>query len=205
MRTALLTVAVFLGAGAVAAEEKAEAPSWSWSLSGTQYWLPNEPDFLLGVGIAKRDRLHLETRWQYEDLRSLSVFAGYTFSAGETVHVEATPIAGPLLGRTTGLIPGLELTVGWRWLTFYTEDEYVFDLGDSSANFFYTWTELTATPVEFLTVGIVGQRTREVHTSVDIQRGLLARATYGPVTLGVYVFNIGTSDWYLLTGITIAH
>jgi hypothetical protein len=200
-----IAFAVFAATGAAFAAGEAEAPSWSWSLTGTQYWLPNEPDFLLGIGIAKHGSLHLETRWQYEDLRSLSAFAGWTFFAGDAVHVEATPMAGPLIGRTTGLIPGLELTVGWRWLTFYTEDEYVFDLGDSSANYFYAWTELTATPVEFLTVGLVGQRTRQVHTSLDIQRGLLARLTWGPLTLGVYAFNIGTSDWYLSTGLTFAH
>ncbi len=192
--------ALMLAAAAVAAQEPA---SWSWSLSGSQYWLPHEPDFLLGIGTADRGALHLEARWQYEDLRSVSVFAGRKFGFGEDLHLDVTPIAGPLLGRTSGIVPGVEADLSWRWLRLYTEDEYVFAFDDSSANYFYTWTELTATPWEFLTLGLVGQRTRLVQRPVEIERGILARLSVRAITLGVYLFNPATPDWYVVTGLTI--
>ena len=201
MRICLLAALVFPAAGLAA--DKHEAPSWSFSLTGTQYWLPHEPDFLLGIFTAGNGSLHSEVRWQYEDLRSLSAFAGWTFATGEVVHLEVTPIVGPIVGRSTGVIPGLELNLGWKWLNLYTEDEYFIDIHDSSLNYFYSWNELTATPLEFLTVGLVGQRTHTIHDSIDIQRGLLARLTWKGFTLGAYAFNIGTSDWYLSTGLTI--
>src|SRR4051794_8871707 len=168
MRASLVLAAASLVATAALAQEPAP-PTWSWSLTGSQYWLPHEPDFLLGVATADRDALHLEARWQYEDLRSVSLFAGrrFGFPLGEELHLDVTPIAGPLLGRTNGIVPGIEVDLAWRWLRFYTEDEYVFAFEDSSANFFYTWTELTVTPWEFLSVGVVGQRTRLVHTPVE--------------------------------------
>jgi hypothetical protein len=193
-------VAVLLAATGAFAEEPS---AWSWSLSGTQYWLPHDPDFLLGVGTADRGALHLEARWQYEDLQSLSLLVGRRFGFGEDVHLDVTPIVGPLLGRTNGIVPGAEVGLTWRWLSLYTEDEYVVVPSDSSANYFYSWTELTVTPWDFLTLGVVGQRTRLVQTSVEIERGLLARLSIGPVTIGVYVFNPATPDWYVATGLTI--
>src|SRR5689334_22084961 len=94
-RSSLILVCAAALPGAVAAQPavptpQPAAPAWSWSLSGTQYWIPNEPDFLLGIGTADLDALHLEGRWQYEDHRSASFFAGWTFSAGKDLHLDIT-------------------------------------------------------------------------------------------------------------------
>ncbi len=180
-----------------------EAPSWSWSASAYQYWLPGDSDFLVGIATADHGALHLEARWQYEDLRSASAFAGWTFEAGEELHLEVTPIAGVVFGRTTGLVPGLELDLGWRWLGFYVEAEYVLDLEDTGASYFYLWSELTATPAKWLALGLVGQRTRLVKTSVEVQRGLLGRLSHGGLSAAVYLFNPATPDWFAVTALSL--
>ncbi len=190
-------------ARAAAPEPPAGAQSWSWSAAAYQYWLPKEPDFLLAIATADRGPLHLEARWQYENLRSVSAFAGWTFSAGEELALEATPIAGAVLGRTNGLVPGLELDLAWRWLELYAEAEYVFDLEDSGASYFYLWSELTASPLDAVSLGLVAQRTREVHTSVDVQRGLLGRVTLHGISLTAYFFNPATPDWFVVTALSV--
>jgi len=43
--------------------------------------------------------------------------------------------------------------------------------------------------VDWLRVGLVGQRTRVFEDGLDVQRGLLAQATVGRWTLGVDWFN----------------
>jgi hypothetical protein len=197
----LLHVADAAAAGP-AAGAGPEAPSWSWSAAAYQYWLPKDSDFLLGIATADHGGLHLEARWNYEDLRSASLFAGWTFEAGEALRVAATPIAGVVLGRTNGLVPGLELDLRWRWLGLYAEAEYVVDLEDSGASFFYLWSELTASPAEWLALGLVAQRTRLVKTSVEVQRGLMGRLMLGGLSVAVYAFNPATPDWFAVTALS---
>ncbi|HEU4383734.1 MAG TPA: hypothetical protein VFR85_09545 [Anaeromyxobacteraceae bacterium] len=193
-------------AGAAAAEaqpagQAPEAPSWSWEASAYQYFLPRDADFLLGIAKADRGGLHLEARWNYEDLRTGSLWAGWNFETGEALKLLITPMAGVVLGRTNGLAPGLELDLSWRWLEWYAEAEYVIDLENGGASYFYLWSELTTSPAEWLALGLVGQRTRVVQTSVEVQRGLLGRLTFGGLSATVYAFNPATPDWFAVAAL----
>ena len=69
-----------------------------------------------------------------------------------------------------------------------------FDAGDSSANFFYTWSELTYSPLEWLRAGLAIQRTKAYKTELDLQRGFLVGVAYKKVDLTGYVFNAGWTD-----------
>ncbi|NTW67735.1 MAG: hypothetical protein HGB21_15740 [Nitrospirae bacterium] len=61
-------------------------------------------------------------------------------------------------------------------------------------SFYYSWNELGISPLEWLRIGLVGQRTRLYQTERDIQRGFFAQLMYRKATLGVYVFNPDDSD-----------
>ena len=138
---------------------------------------------------ADRGWLHLEARYNYEALDTGSAWIGYNFSVGEKLTLEFTPMLGGVFGKTTGVAPGYEFTLGWRKLQLYSEGEYVFDTGDSADSFFYTWSELTLAPVDWFRFGLVVQRTKVYKTDFDVQRGLLIRFTYKKADLGAYVFN----------------
>ena len=77
----------------------------------------------------------------------------------------------------------------WKSLELYSEGEYVFDFAGSEGNFFYNWSELTVSPLEWLRVGIATQRTRAYASNRDLQRGLMAGFTFGRATATVYVLN----------------
>ena len=49
-------------------------------------------------------------------------------------------------------------------------------------------------PVEWLRIGIAGQRTRAYGGDRDIQRGPFAQFMLGPVTIGGYWFNPGSDE-----------
>lgn len=210
MATARLTAiaaAALLQAAWVAAAEPApaapapEAPAWSFSASAWQYVLPRDPDFLLGIAAADRGGLHLEARWNYEDRRTASLWAGWSFETGEAPTLRVTPMAGVVLGNTNGIAPGVELDLAWRWLELYAEAEYVVDLEDAGGSWFYLWSELTASPAEWLALGLVGQRTRLVQTSVEVQRGLMGRLAVGGLSIAAYAFNPFTPDWYAVAAL----
>ena len=89
--------------------------------------LPAEDDhFLLPIFRADRGPLHLEGRYQYEDRHTGSAWLGWTLEAGKKVHLEVVPMAGAVFGRTNGVAPGLELTLSWKSVELYSENEYVF-------------------------------------------------------------------------------
>jgi hypothetical protein len=170
-----------------AAEHRAKA--WTFSASAYTYILPESGDYVQPTFTADRGRLHLEARYNYENLETGSAFLGVAFGGGEKVTWEVTPMIGGVFGETDGITPGYKGSLGWRRLELYSEGEYVIDLGDSSASFFYNWSELTFAPAEWVRFGIVGQRTRAYQSDREIQRGLLVGFTYKRLDVAGYVFN----------------
>jgi hypothetical protein len=191
-------------AGAQPAAPTDAAPTWSFGVSGALYLLPDEDDLFQPTLRADRGRLHLETRYNYEDRDSASLFAGANFELGDAVKLAVTPMIGGLVGQTDGIIPALEadLTVGP--LEVYGEAEYVFDLGDSESSYFYMWSELSVWPTEWLRAGVVTQRTRVYQSDRDIQRGLLLGLAFGKVDGSVYFFNPGADDHFTVISLTVS-
>ncbi|MBL7965082.1 MAG: hypothetical protein JNM31_14705 [Flavobacteriales bacterium] len=142
---------------------------------------------------ADHGRLHLEARYQWEDWRTASVWAGRWFGFGEALHVDMAPIAGFAFGNTMGVGGGLVVEAAWKNISFSTSSEYLVDLDDQAYNFTYNWSEI-AVDLDHLLVGIVTQRTRTWISPLDLQRGLLLMREQGALTFGMYLFNIGWTD-----------
>ena len=186
-----------LAAGGARAADAAPAErALSGSITGYAYLLPDQPNYGMAVGSVNYGALHLEARYNYEARASASVFVGWTFAGGKEVTWEVTPIIGTLFGRSRGLVPGVEASVAYKAFDVYVEAEYVFDRQSSSDNYLYAWSELGWTPVEWLRVGIVGQRTRVVDNDRELQRGLLLQVFAGKATISAYAFNPDNSNRY---------
>jgi hypothetical protein len=162
---------------------------WAFSISIYTYVVPDDQTYVQPTITADRDWLHLEARYNYENLVTGSLWVGYNWRVGNELSLSVTPMLGGVFGRTTGIAPGAEATLDWWKLEFYGEGEYVFDTDDSSGSFLYTWSELSLSPMDWFRVGLVVQRTQAYHTDVDLQRGLLAGLSYKRVALRGYVFN----------------
>jgi hypothetical protein len=188
---------------ACAAEEEEEKKAWAFELTG--YWIDPPEDDSYGSAILRADHgvLHLEARYNYEDLNTGSVWAGRTFTWEGDVGFSLVPMLGAVFGHVQGVAPGLELDLTWKILELYAEMEYVFDVEGRDDSFFYAWIELTASPVEWLAVGLVAQRTRAYDTDVEVDRGLLVGFYVKQVSATVYVFNLDTGDPYVMVGVGI--
>jgi hypothetical protein len=117
------------------------------------------------------------------------VWAGYTFDFGEKAAFAITPMLARVFGTTAGFAPGYRGTLDWRRLELSTEGEYVFDTGDRSGSFFYSWSELSVSPLDWLRTGLAVQRTRRFESPREIQRGVLAGIRFDNVEMVLYVFN----------------
>ena len=138
---------------------------------------------------ADRQWLHLEARYNYEDLETGSLWVGYNFSVGDKIRLNIAPMLGGVFGRTTGVAPGLRGSLRWWRLELYGEGEYVFNTRERANSFFYLWSELTLSPVDWLRVGPVVQRTRVDDSELDIQRGFLVGLSYKRVKITAHVSN----------------
>ncbi len=159
--------------------EPEEAKPWEFSLSAYTYIVPNDREYVQPTLRVDHDWLHLEARYNYEGIDTGSAWIGYNLSFGPhdaeaaPLTFDFTPMIGGIFGDTRGVAPGYEFTLAWHKLQLYSEGEFVFDTDDSSANFFYTWTELTYSPVKWFRFGVVIQRTKDYETDFDIQRGVM--------------------------------
>ena len=175
-----------------------EAPKVTASVTGFYYAMRDEPDFALAVATLDRGAFRLEARHNYEARHATSTFVGWKFSGGETVTFEVTPIAGVLFGSVHAVVPGIEASVAYQAFDAYIEAEYVSDRDHHEDSFFYAWSELGYRPVEWLRLGLIGQRTRVVHNDRDLQRGIFAQLNFGKATLGIYAINPDAGSRYTI-------
>ncbi len=180
-----------------------ELKKWDFSASVMGYIVPESRDYVQPTFTVDRDWLHLEARYNYENLETGSAWLGYNFSGASKVAWEFTPMLGAVFGDTTGIAPGYKGSLSWWKLELYSEGEYVFDTSHPSGNFFYNWSELTLAPVEWLRFGMVTQRTRAYQTDREIQRGFLVGFSSRKLSFTTYVFNPDESKPTIVLGVGV--
>jgi len=207
----LAALAAALACTAVSAEEAngrraapPEKPSWEFALTAYPTDVRGGDNYTSGIGVADRGPLHLEARYNYESVGARSAFVGWTFSGGDTITWEVTPLLGGAWGSVHAFVPAVEASVGWRGFDFYIEAEYVRDNHEHSDSYYYAWSELGYRPAEWLRFGLAAQRTRAYGGDRDIQRGPFAQLTWKRVTLGGFWFNPGSKDQVFVASLGVA-
>ena len=176
--------------------EVADEPSdegWSFSASAYVFCVPDD-NYIQPTITADRDWLHLEARYNYEDINTTSAWIGYNLAGGENLAWEFTPMLGAVCGDTKGGALGYKASLSWCKIGFYSEGEYLIDADDVSDSYFYNWSELVYAPMDRFRFGLAAQRTRVYQADRDISRGLLVGFTFEQVDIAAYLFNIDDGD-----------
>ena len=179
-------------------------PTWEFAVTAYPTDVRGGENYTSAIAVADRGPLHLEARYGYETMDSRSAFVGWTFSGGEGLTWEITPLLGGAWGPIRAFVPGFEASVAWKKFDFYIEGEYVRDKNEKTDRYFYAWSELGFRPVEWLRVGVVGQRTRVYGGDREFQRGPFAQVTWGPATLGGFWFNPGSNEQVFVGSLGVA-
>jgi len=163
-----------------------------------------QDDFIfLPIYSVDKDWLHMEARYNYEDMNTFSGWFGYNFTGGNNFQYSITPMAGGIVGNTNGIAPGLEFDFNFYGFELYSESEYVFDLQDKENNFFYNWTDFTYAPLDWLWFGLSAQRTKLYQSDLEIQRGLLIGGGYKWFGVTGFLYNLAFDDPYLILSLSI--
>ena len=176
---------------------------WNFSAWAEYFIIPGEQDFFNPTFYARSDKLHFEGRYNYEDRNTASFWGGWRFKFGKGVKFVVVPMIGGVVGNTNGIAPGLETSLAWKKLDFYSESEYVIDFDGKGNNFFYTWTELAITPFRNFRTGIVGNRTRLFQSDLEVEKGIFAQYSFWKLTAGVHYFNPFSSDEFVIATLGI--
>ena len=120
MRAALPAVVAFaigMATTAFAAEDEhaagrraspATKPSWEFAITAYPTVVRGGENYTSAIAVADRGPLHLEARYNYESIGARSAFVGWTFSGGESITWELTPLLGGAWGTTQAFVPALE-------------------------------------------------------------------------------------------------
>ncbi len=163
------------------------------------------PDYFFVTPVVNVDKneLHLESRYNYEDLKTISFFGGYNFTGGKKIEYIITPILGVALGNTDGIAPGLKIDLNWGRFRFYSEMEYLINLNVKTNSFYFNWSEISYAPKDWFWVGVTGQRTRIYANDLDIQRGFLAGLRWKNMYTVGYLLNPFTQNTLGIVGLGI--
>ena len=189
-------------AGPPAELEEASTDNWNYALSTATYLVRNDREYLNPTLTADRNWLHLEARYNYEALKTGSLWLGYNFSFGEKLTLEATPMVGGVFGDITGFAPGYTVSLSYWKLELFTQGEYFIDAGNAEGNFFYTWSELSLAPVDWFKFGIVVDRTKAFGSELDIRRGPLIGVKYKNIDFTTYWLDPGSSNSAFVFAVT---
>lgn len=181
-----------------------DRPAWEGAFTAYPTYVRDGENSTSAIAVADRGRLHLEARYNYESIGARSAFVGWTLSGGESLTWEITPLLGGVWGSTRGFVPGLELSLGASRFDFYLEGEYVRSGVDVRESYLYAWSELGYRPVQWLRLGVAGQRTNAYDSGRSIQRGPFAQFTWRRATLGGYWFNPASDDQIVMAMIAVA-
>ena len=184
-------------------EDTSHASVWNHNLAISSY-IFSDDFFILPVYQVNKGWLHLEARYNYEDMNTFSAWFGYNFSGGNKFEYLITPMLGGIVGNTNGIAPGLELDFLFYGFEFYSESEYIFDFDGKEDYFYYNWTDFSYSPLDWLWFGVSIQRTKLYDTDLEIQRGLLLGGGYRWFGLSGYLYNIGWDEPYGIITLTVS-
>src|SRR3954468_6146643 len=108
-------------AGAAETLEPAEDTGWAYSSSVTTYIAEHDREYASPTISADLNSLHLELRYNYEALKTGSIFAGYNLTFGKKVQFEVMPMIGGVLGDINGVAPGYTISIASGPIEFYTQ------------------------------------------------------------------------------------
>jgi hypothetical protein len=173
---------------------------WEYTLTTDGYIMPEGTSYVSPVLTADHNWLHLEARYNDEEMHTGSLWIGYNFSrgdvsAGDKWAFSITPMIGGVFGRKNGIAPGCEASLNYRnKVEASINNGYVFDTTRKSGNFYTSWPQLTYSPVEWFHVGAVAQHTAAYHTPLNIQRGFLVGFSHKKWEFTTYVFDPEIAD-----------
>jgi len=169
-----------------------------------QYYYTGHPGTSLVSRLSYQggDKWYGEARYNYEEAKTWSLYGGRTFSGEKDLSWSFTPFAGLVMGRLKGGSAGLNLSLGYKKLSFSSASQYTFSAEDRHCNFFFTWSELGFQLSSRIYAGLAIQQTTLYRTAGKWEPGLQLGFSYKEWGFPFYAFNPTSNNRYFVLGVT---
>jgi hypothetical protein len=155
------------------------------------------------ANFQNQKKWYAEGRYNYEDIRTFSLYFGKTFSREQDLSYSFTPLIGGAMGDFNGLSTGLNLDLDFRNFFFSAQSQYSLSTDDRGSNFFYNWSELAYQPLKWLYGGVSFQNTRLYKTQMSFEPGFLIGYTFKNLSVPLYTFSPFSKERYFMLGLTV--
>lgn len=143
-----------------------------------------------------------EIRYNYEDMKTFSFYAGKVFSKESRLSYSILPILGGVMGKFNGGSVGLNISMDYDQLFFSTQSQCTFSSEDQIHNFFFSWSELGFQVKEWIYTGLAVQQTLFWQTSSMLtEPGIVVGFSFKDWTFPLYTFRPMSTDAYYVLGI----
>ena len=109
-------------------------------LCSTIEWVSGENPVVIPQAWIYINDYYLEARYNYEDLKTMSLYFGRSFEINDKADFEIIPMIGLVYGNLKGLSPGFNLSFEYKRFHSSTECQYTFDFEDNGNSYFWDWT-----------------------------------------------------------------
>ncbi len=171
-----------------------------------QYYYMGERRALTFIPIAyyqTSSNWYIEGRYNFEALKTFSVYAGKTFEKEAALSYSASPVAGVVMGRFNGGSVGGNLEVDYKRFFFSSQLQYTFSMEDKTENFIYSWSDLSYQVLNNISGGFSVQQTNLYAVKYKLEKGIFLKALLGNWSFPLYVFSPFTKERYFVLGLNL--
>lgn len=143
---------------------------------------------------------YTELRYNYEDVQTLSLYAGKTYAGGKALNYTVTPMIGFSKGKFTGFSIAANFDAEWKSLYFSSQTQYSTGTKKEIADFFFCWSELGYNISKNIFGGFAAQLTRQNGLD-EFQPGFVAGVIFKNITIPVYAFSPFRTDCSVIIGL----
>jgi hypothetical protein len=152
------------------------------------------------IHFETKNKGYAELRYNYEDMQTLSLYGGKTFSTGKDLHFSITPMVGLSTGKFTGASVAANAELEWKNFYGSSQTQYSMGLKKGMTNFFFSWSELGYNISRYFFTGVAMQFTRK-KAQEDIEPGFLAGFNFKSFSFPFYVFSPFRPRGYFVLGL----
>jgi hypothetical protein len=145
--------------------------------------------------------LYVESHINYEQLHTLSIYAGKNFSGEKKFSYSATPMIGVVAGSLKGAVLALNAEINYKKISFTSQSQYFFSFQNNNAGFLFTWTDLYYRLIGKLFIGLSVQHTMPDNACMKFEPGLFTKVGVGNWYFPLYCFIPASENNYLILGV----
>lgn len=193
----LLAVLCTISCG-VFSQAKSGMESYNLLSQGKNYvWMPV-------IHYQTEKGFYTELRYNYEDVQTLSLFAGKTFFTDNELGCTVTPMLGFSTGNFSGASVAVNAEADWKNFYLSTQTQYSAATKKGVSDFFFSWSELGYNFSRSLFAGVALQYTRQEGVSYK-EPGIVAGVSFKNFSLPFYFFKPFQAGQYIIVGLNFEY